>query len=169
MSPTLLLCALASAALLASLPGSVTTSPAAPAAPGPGGRGSASDPEVRELARLVNQHRRRVGCPPLEWHPTLARVARRHSADMARRGFFGHVSPDGDDPFDRLEDAGVDYAVAAENVAAGHRDARALLAAWLRSRGHRANIERCACTHHGIGRVENRWTHVLVRFRGSPR
>jgi len=163
--------ALAAMTLLAALQACATTFPAAsrPTVPRRGGGSAALHPEVRELRRLVNEHRRRIGCPPLEWSSTLARVAQRHSADMARRGFFGHVNPDGEDPFERLHAAGVEYAAAAENVAAGHPDAVTVFAAWMRSRGHRRNIERCAFADHGIGLAENRWTHVFVRSHNSAR
>ena len=42
--------------------------------------------------------------PPIRRSP---RVARAHSADMRDRDFFDHVNPDGLDPFDRAERAGL--------------------------------------------------------------
>lgn len=119
-------------------------------------------PEVRELVRLVNAHREAIGCPPLIWDPRLAAVARRHSEDMARRGFFAHDDPAGRTPFDRIQDAMVEYAAAGENIAAGQSSAPEVLRSWLSSRGHRANLEDCGFTHHGIGFYRNRWTHVFV-------
>ncbi len=127
-----------------------------------GGASAIEDPEVRELVRLVNEHRLAIGCPPLAWHPRLAKVAQAHSEDMARRGFFGHVNPDGENPFDRIQDALIEYHAAGENIAAGHSEAREVFRAWMKSKGHRANLENCLYTHHGIGRFQNRWTHVFV-------
>jgi uncharacterized protein YkwD len=122
-----------------------------------------TDPVIREFVHLVNQRRVAKGCPPLIWSQRLAAVAEAHSRDMATRGFFSHTNPDGASPFDRLEDAWVRYYQAAENIAAGHRTAESVFQGWLASPKHRANLEDCNLTHHGVGRYENRWTHVLVR------
>ena len=118
--------------------------------------------QVRELAALVNWHRASLGLRPLRWDDRLARVARSHSRDMLRRGFFGHRSPEGKDPFDRLRAAGIAYRAGGENVAEGQASAREVFDAWMNSRGHRANIERQSFTHHGIGLEGRRWTHVFI-------
>ena len=86
-----------------------------------------------------------------------------HSADMIARSFFAHNNPDGDSPFDRLSDAGIDYSMAAENIAYGYGDAASVLQAWLDSPGHKANIENCSLTEHGVGLDGTHWTHVFIR------
>ncbi|MBI5711204.1 MAG: CAP domain-containing protein [Candidatus Eisenbacteria bacterium] len=131
------------------------------------GEPAIADPEVRELVRLVNERRVRIGCPPLAWDARLARVAEKHSADMAGRRFFSHVNPDGDDSFDRIQDSMIEFHSAGENIAAGQGTAREVLAAWMKSRRHRANLENCLYTHHGIGRIQNRWTHVFVQLSAT--
>jgi uncharacterized protein YkwD len=127
-----------------------------------------ADPRIRELVRRVNQRRRVVGCPPLVWDARLAAIAQRHCEDMAARSYFGHTSPDGASPFDRLADARIEYRRAGENVAAGYRDAESVLADWLKSRHHRANLDDCAYTLHGVGTFEGRWTHVFLTPSASP-
>jgi uncharacterized protein YkwD len=118
---------------------------------------------VGEMARLVNAHRQARGCPALVWLQPVADAAQAHSADMARRDYFDHVSPEGQDPWDRLAARGVDYSLAAENIAyAPGRSERQTLQGWIDSPGHRANLENCALTHHGIGLQEAYWTHVFV-------
>jgi uncharacterized protein YkwD len=129
---------------------------------GDGPLGPEDDPAVEAFVELVNDHRASVGCPRLEWRPDVAEVAHAHSLDMVERGFFAHTNPDGASPFDRLQAAGIEYSSAAENIAWGYATAEAVLAGWLGSPGHRANIERCALTQHGIGLVDTRWTHVFV-------
>ncbi len=121
-------------------------------------RAAPADPEVRALLEQVNRHRERIGCPALRWDATLARVARRHCEDMARRGFFNHRNPDGASPFARIEDAGIEYSAAAENIAAGQTSGAEVFRDWMRSRGHRENLENCRYTEVGIGRFMNRWT-----------
>lgn len=132
-------------------------SPTAPAAPGP-----SSDVAAR-LSTLVNGHRVSLGCTRLVEHAGVAAVARAHSEDMARRGFFDHVNPDGESPFDRLREAGIVWrGGAAENIAVGRVPADEIFRAWLGSPGHRAAIETCEYTHHGIGVIDDRWTQLFV-------
>ena len=70
-----------------------------------------------QLKDLVDTERAKQGKAPLEWDESLRSVARAHSRDMAERGYFGHVNPDGQSPGDRLNSAGVQYDAVAENIA----------------------------------------------------
>jgi uncharacterized protein YkwD len=74
---------------------------------------------AQEVLDLLNQHRAANGETPLAMHAGLAQVAFLHSADMHIRGFFDHINPDGDDPFDRMQNAGISYSYAGENIAMG--------------------------------------------------
>lgn len=113
---------------------------------------------------LVNQARAGAGCGALTADPALAAVARAHSADMRDRDYFSHTSPEGLSPFDRAEQAGIDYA-RAENIAFGQADATAVMEAWLESPGHRANILDCELTKLGVGVAEGPggpwWTQLF--------
>jgi len=119
------------------------------------------DPEVEAFIAIMNDHRLSVGCAPLEWNRDVAQVAQEHSRDMVQRNFFAHVNPDGDTPFDRLAAAGIEWSRAAENIAFGFSNADAVLQGWLDSPGHRANIENCGLTGHGVGQFETYWTHLF--------
>lgn len=117
---------------------------------------------VRDLTVELNRYRASVGCPALAWDDGAARVAQGHSDDMVVRNFFSHVNPDGKSPFDRLRDARIDYRVAGENIAKGYLTGSTVLDAWLASPSHRANIEDCRFTQHGVGLDRDRWTQVFV-------
>jgi uncharacterized protein YkwD len=119
------------------------------------------DPSLQVLEDLVNDHRASVGCQPLTWISEMARVAQEHSEDMARRNFFDHTNPDGLTPFDRMERAGLTATRAAENIAWGQASAQEVLRGWLDSPGHRANLENCQLTEHGLGLYQTRWTHLF--------
>lgn len=121
-----------------------------------------SDPRVADFVELMNLHRIDIGCSPLEWHQPTADVARAHSADMIDRDYFAHTNPDGYSPFDRLTAAGIEFGMAAENIAYGYPDAASVLQAWLDSPGHRANIENCSLRQHGVGLVDTHWTHLFA-------
>ena len=89
-------------------------SPAVPTAPRPAAPPPSSEAprlDARALARQIhdaaNDARRRAGRAPLPWADRLARPAVAHSRDMARRGFFDHVNPDGESANDRAERLGV--------------------------------------------------------------
>lgn len=55
---------------------------------------------------LVNAQRTKRSIPALRVSRRLARAALAHSADMVRRGYFSHVSPDGGTPRLRVKRAG---------------------------------------------------------------
>lgn len=118
--------------------------------------------DVEQFVSLMNDYRASVGCAPLSWMNDVADVAQSHSEDMVQRDFFDHTNPDGASPFDRLGEAGVGYSRAAENIAWGYTTAEAVLDGWVDSPGHRANLENCDLTHHGVGLVDWRWTHLFV-------
>ena len=134
------------------------------------------DDEIETVVRLVDAHRKRVGCKPLEWSRAVAGVAQAHSADMVRRNFMDHRNPDGLTPFQRLAHAGINYSRAAENIAAGQGTGGEVFDSWIRSPGHRRNIEDCLFQEHGVGytrgtpslpygTITAAWTHVFVRPR----
>lgn len=137
-------------------------------APGGGSRPAGGAATVEEMARLVNAHRRSVGCPALAWLQPAADAAQAHSADMARRDYFDHVSPEGEQPWDRVTARGVSYRLIAENIAwTPQQSAAQTLRGWIGSPGHRRNLENCAYTHHGIGVRDAYWTHVFVTPAGA--
>lgn len=151
---------------LAACSASVPMASSAPARPT--GGSAQSDEETREVARLVNAHRARIGCPALAWDAAAARAAQSHSEDMSRRAYFSHTSPEGRDVGARVTTAGGNWRLVAENIAFGQPTAAAVVQGWLSSAGHRRNIENCALTRHGVGKAGSRWTHVFYTPMPSP-
>jgi uncharacterized protein YkwD len=128
-----------------------------------------TDPEVVSFVKLMNRHRVALGLSALIWDSRAAAVAQAHSRDMFNRHYFSHTSLDGRSTWDRLAARGITYWQAGENLAWGQGTGSAVLAAWLRSPGHRENIENASFTHHGVGRVGTYWTHVLIRpMKATP-
>ncbi len=99
---------------------------------------------------LVNEERAKVGCSPVTASASLASLAQDFSDDMAARGFFSHTDPDGQTPWDRATKAGV-KGLGGENIARGQADAQAVMASWMNSEGHRANILNCDYKTLGVG------------------
>jgi uncharacterized protein YkwD len=122
------------------------------------------DPEILVLVELVNHRRSEIGCDSLTWHEGIAAVAAAHSLDMQQRDFYDHVDPDGENLIHRLIRAGIAFnGVAGENLAIGTVDGTIAYMLWIDSPEHRASIENCAFTHHGVGLADGRWTHVFVQ------
>jgi uncharacterized protein YkwD len=97
---------------------------------------------------LVNRERGAHGEGALQTNPRLEQAAQAHTESMAFGGYFEHVGPHGDTPVQRMRDSGYIYSSrlgyeVAENLAwgtGGQGTPRAIVAAWMASSGHRANI-----------------------------
>lgn len=126
--------------------------------------------EVGRLHRMINRHRERIGCRSVEWHPGAAEIARHRSADMERRNYFDHETPEGRTFIQDLEEAGIDtWGSVAENIALTQAGPGSALELWLDSRSHRRNIENCAFTHQAIGESAGFWTQILLaQPKGAP-
>ncbi len=152
----------------AARPGRSTRSSGSPGTSGAQAGGAAGP--LAEVVDRTNAERARHGLPPLAADARLTAAAQAHSADMVRRGFFAHESPDGSQVWDRAVAAGYAYRKVAENIAAGQRTADEVVHGWMHSPGHRANILDRDLTQIGVGRAEGGphgvyWTQVF----GAPR
>jgi uncharacterized protein YkwD len=90
---------------------------------------------------LTNAERTQNGLPILTENSKLDQVALAKAKDMFTKQYFAHISPSGQGPSDLDTEAGYSYIVVGENLAEGDfADDTDLLAAWMASPGHRANI-----------------------------
>ncbi|WP_163583253.1 CAP domain-containing protein [Gracilibacillus saliphilus] len=118
----------------------------------------------QEVVALTNEERQKQGLPALEIDAELSKVAKQKSEDMATNGYFSHNSPTYGSPFDMIQQAGIDYRTAGENIAKGQQTPEEVVNAWMNSEGHRANILNENFTHIGVGYVEqgNHWTQQFI-------
>ncbi len=123
----------------------------------------------QEVIRLTNQHRQAAGCNPLTPDAALRTAALNHSKLMAQQNRMEHQLPGEPSFVERIKAAGFSpLSSAAENIAAGHPNAAAVVDAWMKSSGHRANILNCNLTHIGVGVAEGSggklfWTQNFAR------
>jgi len=120
-----------------------------------------SDDRACDSAFLANQDRydfpEESDCAPnLKWSDDLAAVAYAHSKDMCERDFFAHDNPDGKSPFDRMEDDGISFVSAGENLAAGtNLSMETANDMWMDEpvcvHNHRSNLLSRLFTHIGVG------------------
>lgn len=115
----------------------------------------------------VNQERQKAGLKPLEMDWELARVARLKSQDMAQKNYFSHTSPTYGSPFDMMKQFGINFKAAGENIASGQTTPNDVMAAWMKSQGHRENILKPEFTHLGVGYYRggsygHMWTQMFI-------
>ncbi|WP_134698858.1 stalk domain-containing protein [Ammoniphilus sp. YIM 78166] len=115
-----------------------------------------------QVLDLVNVSRQREGLPIVVWNEHAAAVARKHSLDMLTQNYFDHVSKAGLSPFDRLNQGGVKFRTAGENIAAGYHDAIEVHHGWMNSIGHRKNILHKDFKTLGVGVEGDYYTQNFV-------
>jgi uncharacterized protein YkwD len=96
----------------------------------------------------VNAARRRAGVGALAADDRLGEVARARARTMATRGELSHRGWR-----ESVRTHAERSLSVGENVAYNHPSASAVVAAWMRSRGHRANILRGGYRRTGVGCV----------------
>jgi uncharacterized protein YkwD len=140
-----------------------------PQAPGTGSYNLGSTPQAvidqcmsdndKEMLTQVNNARSQArncgtvnysATTALSWNCTLEAVADEHSRDMGDNNFFSHTGSDGLSVGDRVTNAGYNWSAVGENIAAGQPTVDAVMAAWLGSPGHCANIMSTSYTEIGV-------------------
>jgi uncharacterized protein YkwD len=103
-----------------------------------------------QMLILVNNERLKNGLKLVKADTEIAVVARKHSADMFKRGYFSHYTPEGKNPFDRMKAGGISFLTAGENLALAQTLSIAHTG-LMNSPGHRANILNPSFGRLGIG------------------
>lgn len=123
----------------------------------------------KKLLELTNLARKNEELPPLKANPVLFKVARAHSANMAKQGKMEH-DLDGKTPFQRLKAAGYQYALAGENIAKFDDSLEAVVKGWMNSPLHRKNILHKGYTEIGLGIVADKdGSYYYTQVFGRPR
>ncbi|CUH95457.1 hypothetical protein P22_1528 [Propionispora sp. 2/2-37] len=124
-----------------------------------------SSSEVQQAFTLLNQDRAKNGLPALKLNSQLSDLADAYAADMISRNYFSHYNPEGQSPFDRMQEAGISYTYAGENLAT-NTSVAAAETAFMNSSGHRANILSTNFTEVGLGvrHAANGSVYVVQEF-----
>jgi uncharacterized protein YkwD len=113
----------------------------------------------RRVLELVNEARagaRRCGwkrfgaASSLVRSDALQRAALAHSRDMADQSNLSHTGRDGSTPAERATRAGYRWRVVGENIAAGQSTPEQVVAEWLRSPHHCANLMSADFSEMGV-------------------
>ena len=124
------------------------------------------------LVELANFDRAEGHLGTLTINPVLVAAAQAKANDMAAKGYFAHVSPDGSDSWTWFKKAGYSFSYAGENLAVNFSDSDEVEQAWMESPTHRANILNGRFTEIGIatavGTYKGRTTTFVVQMFGTP-
>jgi uncharacterized protein YkwD len=99
---------------------------------------------------------------PLNLNSMLSKAAQLHAEDMARHQQMQHEGSDGSSPAQRVTRQGYRWKAVGENVAAGAGTAAEVVAGWLHSPGHCANIMNPVFTEMGIAYAVNQRDEYAV-------
>lgn len=88
----------------------------------------------------TNSQRSASGLAPLAWNSALSNSAALKARDMCANGYWAHTAPDGATGWTFMSQAGYRYKTAGENLAKDFLSDAGVVAGWMASPGHRANI-----------------------------
>ncbi len=109
-----------------------------------------------EVLTLVNEQRAVYGLNPVTENPRLADSAADYACEMIEQNFFSHVnSTTGADFEDRVNSGEFKCYSAGENLARGSDSAEQVVAAWMNSNMHRANILNDDFLEMGVGIIRD--------------
>lgn len=114
-----------------------------------------------KMLEMINTERTRDGLATLRFDEELAQVARKHSRDMLSRAYFSHYTPEGKSPFDRMNEDGIRFLTAGENLALA-QNLKLAHQGLMESPGHRANILHRAYRSVGIGIIDGGIHGIII-------
>jgi uncharacterized protein YkwD len=116
--------------------------------------------DIGEILDSTNAARQAAGVPPLVLDDQMCLLACLRAEDMGI--CFSHIRPDGTEGMDLLALTDQPQTCAwGENIAEGQENGTAVVAAWLTSAGHRANILSPSYTRIGIGVSGRRYVQLF--------
>ena len=113
--------------------------------------GASSNLTSSYLVGETNKNRADAHQASLSLDPQLSSAAQAKAEDMAKNNYWSHTSPSGKSPWSFISASGYQYKIAGENLAYGFNDAGAVVAGWMNSPEHKANILNSEYTDVGFG------------------
>lgn len=120
------------------------------------------------ILEKINSERLKYGLPPLTLDSLLTATAQTKAQDMVQNNYFSHTSPTYGTPFEMMQNAGITYISAGENIA-GNNDIDDAIISFLNSSEHSQNILSNAYNYIGIG-IEKSKTYgyiIVLMFIGK--
>ncbi len=126
------------------------------------------------LLSATNQQRTSNGVGTLQTNSQLTAAAQAKANDMIARNYWSHNTPDGQEPWVFMKNAGYNYLRAGENLAYGFDDSGDTVTGWMNSPSHKANLLDTSFTEVGFGFAngenynQNGKQTVVVAMYGKP-
>lgn len=125
------------------------------------------------LVMETNKERQAQDLSELAENELLKEAAQLKANEMAAKGFFSHVGPDGKQPWAYLDQVGYKYDAAGENLAVNFVQSKEVHNAWMNSPTHKANIIQPKFTEIGIATAEGVYKGqeavFVVQFFAKPK
>lgn len=102
-----------------------------------------------EMLALINRERAAAGAAPLTLDDKLCQAAQVRAQELVQS--YSHTRPDDRTCYTAMDEAGVTYRAAAENIAAGYFSVAEVMDGWMNSEGHRTNLLNTKYSRVGIG------------------
>jgi uncharacterized protein YkwD len=107
-----------------------------------------------QVVALTNRERLKAGLPALKAQTNLTRSAMWMAHDLATHRYFDHTDSGGRSMVDRITDFRYEnYCAIGENIAMGQETPKEVVAGWMASPGHRANILSRDYAEIGVGYI----------------
>ena len=124
--------------------------------------------EAKEIVRLVNQEREKVGSKPLIINSELCKVAQLKAEDLRDNNYYAHISPTYGAPRDMMRNFGIKFKVAGENLTRGQRTPADTMTAFMNSEPHKINILYPDYEQIGVGFCRNQsgrpfWVQMFIK------
>lgn len=114
------------------------------------------------ILEKINEQRIANGLPALSLDSLLTATAQTKAKDMVENNYFSHTSPTYGSPFEMMQNAGVTYISAGENIA-GNSSIDDAITSFLNSEEHSKNILSNSYNYIGIGiEKSNTYGYVIV-------
>lgn len=124
------------------------------------------------LLDATNEAREAENLPALKLNEQLTAAAELKAEDMFTKQYWAHTAPDGTTPWHWFGEVNYAYADAGENLAKNFTTSESVLAAWLQSPTHRANVLKDVYDDVGFavasGVLNGKATTVVVALYGTP-
>lgn len=134
--------------------------------------GFSSTITIDQVVVQTNEQRSAQGLKPLSLDSRLSAAALAKAQDMLDNQYWSHTSPDGKQPWDFMKAANYSYRVAGENLARDFRHTHDMIAAWMASPTHKANVINSQYEQIGVavvnGKLEGFDTTLVVQMFGTP-
>jgi len=104
-----------------------------------------------DLLAQTNAQRSGNGVASLSSNGLLTNAAQTKANDMVARNYWSHTTPDGEEPWVFITNAGYQYQTAGENLAYGFATSADTVTGWMNSPPHRENLLNGSFREVGFG------------------